>query len=230
VQHSPAGFGTGAIPKDCGFTLQNRGTSFTLLDGHPNNIAGGKRPYHTIIPGMVTQGSDLLMSYGVMGGFMQPQGHVQVLLNKLRGLSPQQCIDAPRLSIGAGLPGQGTGKDQVEADSEIYLEDGVKDEVVEELRGESLVSTVLFPVSCFRFPVSCFLFSVSCLFSLPPMPHFPLRANTTAMGHNCILTKDYARSIFGRGQMIQAVQDPSGRRVWACASDGRGDGCAGAQI
>jgi gamma-glutamyltranspeptidase len=71
------GFGTGAIPKGCGFTLQNRGSGFTLKEGHPNCIEGGKRPYHTIIPAMATIGDELLMSFGVMGGKLS---HVHSLI------------------------------------------------------------------------------------------------------------------------------------------------------
>jgi gamma-glutamyltranspeptidase/glutathione hydrolase len=90
-------FGSGVVAGDTGIILQNRGAGFSLDPNHPNRLEPGKRPFHTIIPAMVFRDGRLLMSFGVMGGDIQPQGHVQVLVNLIdRGLSLQQAIDAPR--------------------------------------------------------------------------------------------------------------------------------------
>ncbi|KXN83920.1 Putative gamma-glutamyltransferase YwrD [Leucoagaricus sp. SymC.cos] len=168
IQSNFAGFGTGAIPKGCGFTLQNRGNGFILEEDHPNALKGSKRPYHTIIPAMALRGDELFLSYGVMGGYMQPQGHVQVLLNILRGYTVQAALDAPRFCISAGMPeNQKKGSAAAgEANSEVYFEDAFPRETVEKLRG----------------------------------------------------------------QVIQKLQDASGKFVWAAGSDPRADGHAAAQI
>ncbi|KAI1486423.1 nucleophile aminohydrolase [Biscogniauxia mediterranea] len=141
------GFGTGIVPAGCGFTLQNRGANFSLEGGsgeggssekegqqrhhHPNAISPRKRPYHTIIPGAVTNLHDgsLHSVFGVMGGFMQPQGHVQVLLGQVVGrLSPQQALDAPRVCIS---PGPGVEEDN---NMTVHVEEGMPAETVEGLR------------------------------------------------------------------------------------------------
>ncbi|KAL5535338.1 hypothetical protein ACEPAF_3432 [Sanghuangporus sanghuang] len=137
IQSNYAGFGTAAIPKGCGFTLQNRGSGFVLQEGHPNALQGGKRPYHTIIPAMALRGDELFLSYGVMGGFMQPQGHVQVLLNMLRGFTAQAALDAPRFCISAGSPDsevRGSAEKAGDINSEVYFEEGIPQSVVERLR------------------------------------------------------------------------------------------------
>ena len=217
INSNYAGFGTGIIPAGCGFTLQNRGANFTLQpEDHPNVYAGGKRPYHTIIPALLTTNTvsskegtngaphngdasqrELLAVYGVMGGFMQPQGHLQVLLNmEVFGMNPQQALDAPRICVGPGFPDD---DDKGTSSSTVYLEEGIEDDVVQGLR---------------------------------------------KLGHDARILRDWERGMFGRGQVIRqhfdevpngygqsdASDSQKGRaekvRIWAAGSDLRGDGCA----
>ncbi|XP_031715615.1 uncharacterized protein LOC116390274 [Anarrhichthys ocellatus] len=132
VNSTYMGFGSGLVPKDCGFSLQNRGANFCLHRNHVNGVAGGKRPFHTIIPALLTDSATtsqkprLLAALGVMGALMQPQGHVQVLLNMLEfGMNPQQALDAPRVYVQYHHK-----TDQWS----VHLEEGVGQEVAEELR------------------------------------------------------------------------------------------------
>ena len=110
------GFGSGIVPRGCGFSLQNRGAGFVLDPDHPNALDGGKRPYHTIIPAMLLRPDGSLMGpFGVMGAWNQPQGHTQVVVNLVdRGMDPQGAIDEPRFSIYTDPP-----------NGEIWVEDAI---------------------------------------------------------------------------------------------------------
>jgi gamma-glutamyltranspeptidase/glutathione hydrolase len=139
-------FGSGILVEDRGFFLQNRGANFSLQPGSRNVIAGSKRPYHTIIPGMITTPQhdgteDLYATFGIQGGFNQPQAHVQVYLNMLLfGLDPQDALDAPRISLSPspahkrtdhGHGAQGPVSTSVTL---VNIEEGIDPKVVKELQ------------------------------------------------------------------------------------------------
>jgi gamma-glutamyltranspeptidase / glutathione hydrolase len=129
IQSLNMGFGSGLTAGTTGIQLQNRGANFTLEEGHPNEVAPGKRPYHTIIPGFITHQGRPWASFGVMGGFMQPQGQVQVGLNLVDfGMTPQAALDAPRFNWLA--------------DRQVALEMAIPDDVRADLhgRGHELVA------------------------------------------------------------------------------------------
>ncbi|RMF25253.1 MAG: gamma-glutamyltransferase [Bacteroidetes bacterium] len=133
IQSNYRGMGSGMVPPKLGFMLQNRGELFSLKPGQANTYAPGKRPFHTIIPAFVTRDGKPWLSFGVMGGDFQPQGHVQILLNLIDfGMNLQEAGDAPRIShAGSSTPTgflrQGTG--------EVNLESGFSYETIRTLMG-----------------------------------------------------------------------------------------------
>jgi gamma-glutamyltranspeptidase/glutathione hydrolase len=136
IQSNYLGFGSGVVVPGTGIALQNRALGFSLDPRHPNCVAGRKRPYHTIMPGFLTRGGAPAAAFGVMGGHMQPQGHVQMVLRLVgHRQNPQAAVDAPRWYLSET--------------SNVGLEPGVPASVRDELaaRGHQLLRdapTILF--------------------------------------------------------------------------------------
>lgn len=121
IQSNYMGFGSGIVIPGTGISMQNRGAGFSLEPGHPNQLGPGKRPFHTIIPGFVTEAGEPRLSFGVMGGHMQHQGHVQMVTRIFdHGQNPQAASDAPRWHV---FP-----------DFSLGLERGIEPEIIEALQ------------------------------------------------------------------------------------------------
>ncbi|MDG1204234.1 MAG: gamma-glutamyltransferase family protein [Pseudomonadales bacterium] len=128
IQSNFRGFGSGIVVPNTGISLQNRGSGFSLESGHPNQVAGNKRPYHTIIPAFVMSNNQPKMSFGVMGGHMQAQGHLQMMVRVIQhGQNPQTASDAPRWYL--------------QEDGTVCIENGFATEVIDSLkaRGHTLI-------------------------------------------------------------------------------------------
>lgn len=132
------GTGTGLVVPGTGVSLQNRASLFSLVPGHPNELAPGRRPYQTIIPAMTLftgeRAGALHASFGVMGGYMQPQGHLQMLVNLVDlGMAPQQALDIPRWQLAGPDPRPGHGLGALEAGGLLQMEEGWAPSTVAEL-------------------------------------------------------------------------------------------------
>jgi gamma-glutamyltranspeptidase/glutathione hydrolase len=128
IQSNYLGFGSGIVIPQTGISMQNRGYGFVLEQGHPNCVDGGKRPFQTIIPGFVTRNGQALMSFGVMGGSMQAQGHVQMMVRIFDyNQNPQAACDAPRWHVDENF--------------QVALEPGTAPDVISDLkdRGQKII-------------------------------------------------------------------------------------------
>ncbi len=138
IQSNYRGMGSGMTPGELGFVLQDRAELFALDENHANVVEGGKRPFQTIIPAFVMKDGEPLISFGLMGGSMQPQGHAQIIVNMVDfGMNLQEAGDSARINhVGSSSP---TGTRMVDG-GVVHLETGFSDEVRAELerRGHTL--------------------------------------------------------------------------------------------
>jgi gamma-glutamyltranspeptidase/glutathione hydrolase len=142
IQSNYRGMGSGMVPPGLGFMLQDRGELFSLEEGHMNVYEPGKRPFHTIIPAFITQDGKPWVSFGVMGGAMQPQGHAQIVVNLIDfKMNLQEAGDAPRIRHGGSS--QPTGE-KMTGGGTVYLESGFNYGVIRELmrKGHNIEWTV----------------------------------------------------------------------------------------
>ncbi|MFW5773577.1 MAG: gamma-glutamyltransferase [Tangfeifania sp.] len=131
IQSNYRGMGSGMTPGKLGFILQDRGELFSLEEGHMNVYEPNKRPFHTIIPAFITKDGEPFMSFGLMGGSMQPQGHTQIVCNIVDfGMNIQEAGDAPRIRHGGSS--QPTGEKMTDGGT-VYLENGFVYETIREL-------------------------------------------------------------------------------------------------
>jgi gamma-glutamyltranspeptidase/glutathione hydrolase len=133
IQSNYRGMGSGMTPPGLGFILQDRGQLFVLKEGHPNSFAPGKRPFHTIIPSFITRDGKPWISFGVMGGGMQPQGHAQIVMNLIDfGMGLQEAGDAPRIQHEGDTEPEGQVV-QMKDGGEVELESGFSYETIRAL-------------------------------------------------------------------------------------------------
>lgn len=128
IQSNYMGFGSGIVVEGTGIALNNRGHNFSMDEAHDNRLMPRKKPYHTIIPGFITKGTEAVGPFGVMGGFMQPQGHLQVIMNLLNfNMNPQEALDAPRFRF--------------DKDKKVHLEPSFNESIVKDLirRGHEII-------------------------------------------------------------------------------------------